>query len=117
MLYSFVTQQIDQAFPFCYNPATNNPSMLQVGMLPYLIIIGTDQGGVCIYYIYPVPYLYKGAAFDGVPVIGSTVLNLVMGTSWGNLGDFTGMISVVDSRTQQLDFIFRPPPLTTVDID
>ncbi len=116
-MYSFVFQQIDQAFPFCYDSATSTPSTLELGLLPFLIIVGTDKGGLCVYYLYPKPDLFKGAVFLGYPVIGSTVINLVMGISWTNMGDFSGLISIADSRTRIADYNFNPPPITTIDID
>jgi hypothetical protein len=49
--------------------------------------------------------------------MGSTILNGIMGASWGNIGNFIGTIGIIDSRTTSLDFVFLPPPITTLEID
>ncbi len=40
-----------------------------------------------------------------------------MAIAWGNIGEFMGLIAIMDSRTITLDFTFSPPPIMSLDID
>jgi hypothetical protein len=91
--------------------------MVQIGRLPYVITIGTDKGGMCQYIYYPTPYTGSGWIFQETPVLGTTIVNVFMGVSWSNMGDYMGFITISDSRTWLADYFLNPPPITTIDID
>jgi hypothetical protein len=85
-------------FPMCFDNG-QKPVYLQLSLLPAMLAVGTDKGGVCAYFFYPQFFIFPGIVLDGYPILGNVVLNQVKGISWGNMGNLIGLIAIIDIRT------------------